>query len=287
MSLTAIDAHHHLWDLSRREQSWLAGPETASIRRDFTVSDLAGAVAGTGIGRTVLVQVLADIAETEEFLALGDTCDLIAAVVGWADLTSPRLAEDLQRLREGRGGHLLAGIRHLVQSEPDPDWLTRTDVIAGLRTVASQHLSYDLLVRPRQLPAAIAAVRAVPELTFVLDHAGKPPIASGSLLAWASLLGELAAEPNVFCKLSGLVTEADPQTWTVDGLRPYAEVVLDAFGASRVMFGSDWPVCLLAGSYDRVWTAARELTAGLSGAEQDAVFGGSATRAYQLEGRRP
>jgi L-fuconolactonase len=285
--MTAIDAHHHLWDLSRREQSWLEGPDTAPIRRDFGVGDLSAAVAGTGIGRTVLVQVLADIAETEEFLALGDECDLIAAVVGWADLTSPRLGEDLRRLRAGRGGHLLTGIRHLVQSEPDPDWLTRTDVIAGLRTVASQHLTYDLLVRPRQLPAAIAAVRAVPELTFVLDHAGKPPITSGSLLAWASPLGELAAEPNVFCKLSGLVTEADPENWTVDSLRPYAEVVLDAFGASRVMFGSDWPVCLLGGSYDRVTTAARELTADLSDAEQEAVFGGSATRAYQLEGRRP
>jgi L-fuconolactonase len=142
-------------------------------------------------------------------------------------------------------------------------------------------------VRPHQLPAAIAAVRAVPDLTFVLDHAAKPPIASGALQPWASLIGELAAEPNVFCKLSGLVTEADPVTWTLDDLRPYAEVVLDAFGVSRVMFGSDWPVCLLASSYKDVAVAARDLTASLSAAEREAVFGGTATRAYRLEGRQP
>ena len=258
-----------------------------AIRRDFATGDLTAAATGAGIDRTVLVQVLADAAETGEFLALAAGCDLIAAVVGWADLTSPRVEEELRTLRAARGGHLLAGIRHLVQAEPDPAWLTRADVLAALRVVAGQRLTYDLLVRPHQLPAAITAVRTVPELTFVLDHAGKPPIASGTLQPWASLIRELAAEPNVFCKLSGLVTEAAPDTWKLDDLRPYAEVVLDAFGASRVMFGSDWPVCLLASSYDGVAAAARDLTAGLSAAERDAVFGGTATRAYRLEERRP
>jgi L-fuconolactonase len=281
-----IDAHHHLWDLSVRPQAWLDGPEMAAIRRDFTVGDLTAVAADAGIDRTLLVQVLADTAETEEFLALGADCDLIAAVVGWADLTSPRIDEELRRLRAARGGHLLAGVRHLVQAEPDPAWLALTNVIAGLRTLAAQGLTYDLLVRPHQLPAAIAAVRAVPQLTFVLDHAGKPPIASGALQPWASLIRELAAEPNVFCKLSGLVTEADPVAWAPDDLHPYADVVLDAFGPSRVMFGSDWPVCLLASSYEGVAAAARELTAGLSGAERDAVFGDTAARVYQLEGRR-
>ncbi|NUS17050.1 MAG: amidohydrolase family protein [Streptomyces sp.] len=283
--MTSIDAHHHLWDLSRRAQTWLDASPLHPIRRDFTVADLTAAVAGSDIDRTVLVQVLADIDETREFLELADGCALTAAVVGWAELTSPRVAEDLEHLRAGRGGHLLAGIRHLVQAEQDPEWLTRPEVVSGLKAVAAQGLAYDLLVLPHHLPAAVAAVRAVPELTFVLDHLAKPPIASGRLEPWAGMVAELAAEPNVFCKLSGMVTEADPASWTVDDLRPYGEVVLDAFGASRVMFGSDWPVCLVAGEYGTVVAAARELTAGLSGAEREAVFGGTASFAYRLEGR--
>lgn len=280
-----IDAHHHLWDLSRRPQTWLDGPAMTPIRRDFTTADLTAAAARAGIDRTVLVQVLADIDETREFLAAADACELIAAVVGWADLRSPGVAQDLDELRSGRGGHLLTAIRHLVQAEEDPAWLARPEVVSGLKAVAARGLAYDLLVLPHQLPAALAAVRAVPELTFVLDHIAKPPIASGVIEPWAGRIAELAAEPNVFCKLSGLVTEADPATWAVDDLRPYAEVVLEAFGASRVMFGSDWPVCLLASDYDGVVAAAAELTAGLGAAEREAVFGGTAVRAYRLEGR--
>lgn len=285
--MSGIDAHHHLWDLSRRPQGWLDGPALRPIRRDFTAADLAAATAGSGIDRTVLVQVLADLDETREFLAAADGSTLIAAVVGWADLTSPRVADDLAELRAGRGGRLLAGVRHLVQAERDPGWLARPEVIAGLRAVAAQGLAYDLLVLPHQLPAAIAAVRAVPELTFVLDHIAKPPIAAGRLEPWAGLVGELAAEPNVFCKLSGMATEADPAAWTVEDLRPYAERVLDVFGPSRVMFGSDWPVCLLAGGYGRIMDAARELTAGLSAAESDAVFRAAAAGAYRLDAHEP
>jgi L-fuconolactonase len=284
--VTRIDAHHHLWDLSRRPQAWLDGPATDPIRRDFGVADLAAVAAAAGVDRTVLVQVLADIDETREFLALAAGTELIAAVVGWADLTSPKVAEDLADLREGPGGHRLAGVRHLVQAEADPDWLARPEVIAGLKAVAAQGLVYDLLVVPGQMRAAITAVRAVPELTFVLDHIAKPPIRSGALEPWAGLLAELAAEPNVFCKLSGMVTEADPAGWTVADLRPYADTVLEAFGPSRIMYGSDWPVCLLAGDYGQVMDAARELTAGLSAAERDAVFGGTAERAYRLPERR-
>lgn len=283
--MSGIDAHHHLWDLSRRPQAWLDEPALRPIRRDFTAADLAAATAGTGVGRTVLVQVLADLDETREFLAAAEGSALIAAVVGWADLASPRVADDLAELRAGRGGRLLAGVRHLVQGEPDPGWLARPEVIAGLRAVAAQGLAYDLLVLPHQLPAALAAVRAVPELTFVLDHLAKPPIASGRMEPWAGLVGELAAEPNVCCKLSGMATEADPAAWTVDDLRPYAERVLEAFGPSRVMFGSDWPVCLLAGGYGRIMAAARELTSGLSAAESDAVFRATAAGAYRLDAR--
>jgi L-fuconolactonase len=277
-----IDAHHHVWELARRPHAWLDGSEMAAIRRDFTLTDLAPQAKAAGVGRTVLVQVLSDLAETAEFLVLAGESGLVAGVVGWADLTSVTLPETLAALRSGPGGARLAGIRHLAQSEPDPRWLARPDVRRGLRAVAGAGLVYDLLTLPGQLPAAIDTVRALPGLTFVLDHLSKPPIASGELEPWAALVRELAAEPNVYCKLSGMVTEADPKRWTVAGLRPYAEVVLDAFGPSRVMFGSDWPVCLLAASYADVVSAAEQLTDGLDPDEQAQVFGGTAARAYRL-----
>jgi L-fuconolactonase len=193
------------------------------------------------------------------------------------DLTAADIAETLAEL----GGGKLVGIRHLVQSEPDPGWLRRDDVRRGLREVARAGLVYDLLTLPHQLPAAIDTVRAVPELTFVLDHLSKPPIASGALEPWAALVRELAAEPNVFCKLSGLVTEAWPG-WRPADLRPYAQVALEAFGPARVMFGSDWPVCLLASSYAEVTALAEDLTAGLTADERAQVFDGTAARAYRL-----
>jgi L-fuconolactonase len=225
--------------------------------------------------------VLPSPAETAEFLALAGETGPVAGVVGWTDLTSDRVRESLDALRSGRGGAHLVGIRHLVLGEPDLRWLTRTDVRRGLRAVAGAGLVYDLLTLPHQLPAAIDIVRALPGLTFVLDHLSKPPIAAGELHPWAALVRELAALPNVSCKLSGMVTEASPP-WTVAGLRPYAEVVLDAFGPARVMFGSDWPVCLLAASYAEVISAARELTAALTREEQALVFGGTAARVYGL-----
>ncbi|MFE9428815.1 amidohydrolase family protein [Kitasatospora sp. NPDC006697] len=277
-----IDAHHHVWELARRPQDWLEEPEAAPIRRDFSLADLAPLAQAAGIARTVLVQVLPSLAETEEFLALAAADPLVAGVVGWVDLTAPGVAGTLAALRAGRGGELLTGVRHLVQGEADPAWLARPDVRRGLRAVGEAGLRYDLLVLPHQLPAAIDTVRALPEQAFVLDHLAKPPIASGELAPWAERLRELAAEPNVSCKLSGLVTEADRNRWTVADLRPYAEVVLDAFGPERVMFGSDWPVCLLAASYGEVIGAAEEMTDRLAEHERALVFGGTAARVYGL-----
>jgi L-fuconolactonase len=256
----------------------------ARIRRDFGVGDLAAAAGAAGITRTILVQVLPDAQETAEFLALAAGSTLIGGVVGWVDLTRPDVADVLAALAQGPGGDRLVGVRHLVQSEPDPGWLLRPDVGAGLRAVGAAGLSYDLLTRVGQLPAAIQAVRGAPETGFVLDHLSKPAIASGELEPWASRIRELAAEPNVYAKLSGLVTEADWGSWTVAGLRPYAETALEAFGPARVMFGSDWPVCLLAASYEQVAGAARELLTGLSAAERDQVLGGTAAGAYRLAG---
>jgi L-fuconolactonase len=203
-------------------------------------------------------------------------------VVGWTDLTAPDIADRIAALTELPGGAKLVGLRHQVQSEPDPDWLTRPDVLRGLAAVARVGLVYDLVITSRQLAAAARAAVAVPELTFVLDHLGKPPIASGRTEPWAQDLRGLAALPNTSAKLSGLVTEADWHRWQVADLRPCAEIALDAFGPARLMFGSDWPVCTLAASYGDVLAAARDLTAGLSPAERKAVFCGTVTSVYVL-----
>jgi L-fuconolactonase len=278
--MTVIDAHQHVWDLAVRDQPWLAGRDMAPIRRTFTLDDLRPGARAAGVGATVLVQTVTVAAETPELLALAGADPLVAGVVGWTDLTSPAVADELARLADGPGGGRLAGIRHQVQSEPDPDWLRRPDVIRGLRAVAAAGLCYDLVVLPHQLPAATYAAAAVPGLTLILDHAGKPQ-AGGDLGPWAAAVRDLAARPNTACKLSGLVTEAPPGAGP-EQFAPVADVVLSAFGADRVMFGSDWPVCLLAGDYAGVMALARSLTAGLSAAERAAVFGATAARAYRL-----
>ncbi|MEV3856353.1 amidohydrolase family protein [Streptomyces sp. NPDC050095] len=271
-----IDAHHHVWDLSVRDQDWITGPELAPIRRDFTLDDLAPDARAAGVEATVLVQTVTVAEETPEFLALAARSDLVAGVVGWTDLTRPDVAETLAALRQLPGGEHLVGIRHQVQGEPDPEWLLRPDVRRGLAAVADAGLVYDLVVLPHQLPACTKAAADHPELTFVLDHLGKPPIASGELDPWRSQVRALADRPNTVCKLSGMVTEADRATWTVETLRPYADTVLDAFGPRRVMFGSDWPVSTLAATYRQVVDAAVELVGGTD----EEVFAGTARRVY-------
>jgi len=278
--MSVIDAHHHVWDLAVRDQPWIAGT-MAAIRRTFTLDDLRPSARAAGVEATVLVQTVTDAAETPEMLALAAGDPLVAGVVGWSDLTSPAIADELARLAGLPGGGFLVGIRHQVQSEPDPEWLRRPDVIRGLRAVAAAGLCYDLVVLPHQIRAASYAAAAVPGLTLVLDHAGKPRIAQGSLGDWTGAVRELAAWPNTACKLSGLVTEAPPGAGS-PVFAPVADVVLDAFGASRVMFGSDWPVCLLASDYAGVVALARSLTVGLSRAERAAVFGGTAERVYRI-----
>ncbi|AJE81015.1 hypothetical protein SLNWT_0639 [Streptomyces albus] len=277
-----VDAHHHVWDLAVRPQEWLAGEGLAPLRRSFTLDGMRPEAEAAGVGASVLVQTVAVAEETPEFLRLAAADPLVRGVVGWTDLTDPAIADRLAALRELPGGARLVGIRHQVQGEPDPRWLLRPEVLRGLAAVAAAGLVYDLVVLPHQLPAAVEAARALPHLTFVLDHLGKPPIAAGTLEPWAAELRRLASEANTVAKLSGLVTEADWQRWTTAGLRPYAETALMAFGPKRLMFGSDWPVCTLAASYGQVVEAVRVLTGGLGEDERAAVFGGTATRVYGL-----
>ncbi|MFJ5271843.1 amidohydrolase family protein [Streptomyces sp. NPDC088358] len=277
-----VDAHHHVWDLSVRDQDWITGPGLRPLRRNFTVGDLRPEAAAAGVGRTVLVQTVTVAEETPEFLDLARRSELIAGVVGWTDLTRPDVADELARLRELPGGRYLKGIRHQVQGEPEPEWLLRPDVRRGLAAVAAAGLVYDLVVLPHQLPGCVRAALEHPELTFVLDHLGKPPVAAGTLDPWAGHVRALAALPNTVGKLSGLVTEADLAKWTVDDLRPYAETALAAFGPGRLMFGSDWPVCTLAASYAQVVAVTEELTGVLDEGERADVFGGTALRVYRL-----
>ncbi len=282
--MSIIDAHHHVWDLGVRDQDWIRGPDMAAIRRSFTVDDLRPAAQAAGVGATIVVQTVTVADETPELLALAAADPLVVGVVGWTDLTSGAVGDELARLKSCRGGRFLAGIRHQVQSEPDADWLRRPDVIRGLRAVAAAGLCYDLVVRPHQITSAAYAAAAVPGLTFALDHAGKPPIATGAVEGWAADIRELASQPNTVCKLSGLVTEAVPGTPSA-AFAPYADVILNAFGPERVMFGSDWPVCLLASDYASVVQLAQSLLTGLSDAERRSVFALTAARVYGISER--
>ncbi len=282
IATTLVDAHHHLLDPAVREYPWMVGP-AAALRRRHAVDELRREAEAVGVGRTVLVQTVADLAETREFLAVADGGGgPVAGVVGWVDLTAPDLAETLAELRAAPGGERLVGMRHQVHDEPDPDWLTRPDVLRGLATLAEHGLAYDLLIRVRELPAALRAARSVESLRFVVDHAAKPDIAGGDVRPWADGMAELAALPNVTCKLSGLVTEASWSTWTAADLHPYVTELLESFGPARLLFGSDWPVCTLAATYSEVLDAARRCLLALSPAESAAVFGGNAVDVYRL-----
>jgi L-fuconolactonase len=279
-----VDAHHHVWDLAVRDQPWISDA-MAPLRRTFGIDDLAPAATAAGITATVVVQTVPDVAETQELLDLAAATPLVAGVVGWVDLASADVADQLDRLLAAPSGSWLRGIRSIVQAEPDLAWLTRPAVLDGLRVVASRDLTFDLLVRSDQLEAAAGAASAVPDGRFVLDHLAKPGIAAGTWEPWATQLAELASCDNVVAKLSGLVTEASWSDWSVDDLRPYVDHTLDLFGPERVLFGSDWPVCTLAAPYEQVLSTTEALIDGVPAPDREAILGGNAVAAYRLEGR--
>lgn len=280
-----VDAHHHLWDLKVREMPWIDPVDMAAIDRSFGVADLAEVTARAGIAHTVVVEAASTVEETEELLALAAREPRISGVVGFVDLTAPDVGREIDRLRGLPGGDRLVGIRSPVQDEPDPSWLLRPDVIEGLRAVATRGLAYDLLLVPPQIEAAIGAVAQVNTGRFVVDHLAKPEIVDREWEPWASAIAALADHEHVCCKLSGLVTEADWEHWKIEDIRPYAAHVIEQFGPNRILFGTDWPVCTLAASYDTVVGVAEQLTASLSDSERAAIFGGNATRVYALQHR--
>jgi L-fuconolactonase len=277
-----IDGHQHFWDPARADYPWMEAPELARIRRAFGPTDLAPLLRANGVDATILVQCRCSIGETEEFLGVAAAMPFVIGVVGWVDLTDGAVGEALDRLRGSPGGDRLVGIRHQVHDEPDPDWLLREDVQCGLTAVFARDLTYDLLVRTREMPAAIATAQAFPRGRFVLDHAAKPPIADGFSREWADLLGALAACGNVWCKISGLATEARWNDWHAERLFPFVAHAAKCFGEDRLIFGSDWPVCLLAGSYGAIKAALEECLMKIGQHVRDKAFGANAQRAYLL-----
>ena len=277
-----IDGHQHFWDPARADYPWMAADELAPIRRAFGPADLAPLLKANGIDASIVVQCRSSLEETEEFLRTAHATPSVIGVIGWADLTDGAISDMLDRLRDLPGGNKLVGIRHQVHDEADPDWLLREDVQRGLTAVFARDLAYDFLVRTRELPAAIATAQAFPQARFVLDHAAKPPIASGGSEEWSDRIKALAACGNVWCKISGLATEAVWNDWDAERLFPFVAHAAKYFGEDRLIFGSDWPVCLLAGSYGEIKSALEACLAKHGPQVRDKAFGVNAKAAYKL-----
>jgi L-fuconolactonase len=283
MTNPTIDSHHHFWDpASGGDYGWLSGP-FEPLNRKFEPADLRPSLEKNGVAGTVLVQTWNDLGETWDFIKTAEATDFVAGVVGWVDLTDSKLPGTLAKLQGSPYGKWLVGVRHLIQTESDPNWLLRDDVGKGLRAVAEAGLVYDLVPNLPQLPSCIKTAEAFPDMRFVLDHISKPEIRNRGFDEWAVLIRKFRGQhDHVWCKLSGMVTEANWQTWTAEDLKPYVRQVLDVFGTDRCMFGTDWPVCLTAASYDRVVDALHECIKDLSETERRKIFGLNAIEAYRL-----
>jgi L-fuconolactonase len=273
-----IDAHHHLWRYTPDEYGWI-NERMGVLRRDFLPQDLKPLLDRAGIAGAVLVQARQTLEETDWLLQQADEAPWIRGVVGWAPIAVPEFPELVGDLRQKKK---LKGLRHLIQDEPDDEFILDAAFNRGIRAMRDSGLVYDIMVRTRHLGQTLKFVDIHPDQPFVLDHCAKPVIAKDEREPWASYMRELARRPNVVCKISGLVTEADWQRWTSAQLEPYWGVVLEAFGPERLLFGSDWPVALLASEYQRWVDTVSEWTAALSTSEQEAIWGGNAARVYSL-----
>ncbi|HEY5381641.1 MAG TPA: amidohydrolase family protein [Acidobacteriaceae bacterium] len=273
-----IDAHHHLWRYSPEEYGWIT-EEMGVLRRDFLAADLEKEMCAARVNGAIAVQARQSLEETRWLLEVAAQHESIRGVVGWLPLRSAGLASIV---REFRDCSLLKGVRHVIQDEPDDDFMLREDFNAGVALLEETGLVYELLIHERHLSRAIEFVRRHPKQVFVLDHIAKPRIREGIVQPWREHLLRLAECGNVSCKLSGLVTEADWGAWTPDSLRPYMDTALEAFGAERLMAGSDWPVCLLAGGYERWWRTLREWLRGVSADDSARILGENAKRVYRL-----
>jgi L-fuconolactonase len=274
-----IDSHQHFWKASRGDYHWMS-PAVPALCRDYLPADLQPLLKKNKIDKTIVVQAAQTKAETDFLLDLAAQYDFIAGVIGWLDMDSPDFPRELD-LYSKKPKFL--GIRPMLQDLPDDDWILRPRVIEALKWIADRDMPFEFLTYPRHLPHVLTVLEKIPGLRAVVDHVSKPEIKKRKLDPWRSLMARVAGHPNLHCKLSGMITEADFKTWTPDDLRPYVEHVLDSFGVERVMFGSDWPVCLLAGSYDQVAAALQAVVKPrLNQQDEIAVFGGNAARFYKL-----
>ncbi len=276
--MTRIDAHHHFWRYDPVEYAWIS-ENMSVIRRSFEPKDLAVEIKAAGIDGVVSVQARQSLEETWQLLTYADQNDFIKGVVGWVPLAAPDLSRTLATVATHPK---LRAVRHIVQDEPNPDYILGDDFNRGISALRPFHLTYDILIFERHLPQAIQFVDRHPNQVFVVDHLAKPRVKDGLISPWRENIRKLAERPNVYCKISGLATEADYQHWTEDQLKPYIEVVLEAFTPRRTMFGSDWPVCLVAVAYQRWVEIVERATAGLSKTEQERFWSGTATEAYRL-----
>ena len=277
-----IDSHHHIWDLSVRDQDWIVGEALQPIHRNFSMEDLRIATAGLGIDKTVVVQTVTNYDETPELLDLAIIDEMVAGVVGWLDVSSSEATKELDKFQSHKGANYLKGIRDIVQDNPDPDYLARPQVIENVMELGRRGLAFDILTKTPELKGAIELVKKCPEVQFILDHISKPYISQKEFEPWQSLIKEIATFENVLCKVSGMVTEADWKNWTKTDFSPYFEIILNNFGASRLMFGSDWPVCELAASYEEVFGLANFLTENFSPSENQSFWSDCANRGYKL-----
>lgn len=278
MAVPRIDAHHHLWKYIREEYPWMADNMDV-IRRDFLPDDLQLVMREARIDGSVVVQARQKVEETAWLLDLAGRNDFMRGVVGWVPLVEPTVHRDLERFAVHPK---LKAVRHVLHDEPDDFYMLRNDFSDGIAQLAGFGLAYDVVIFERHLPQTIQFVDRHPNQVFVVDHVAKPRIREHTMSPWREKIHELARRENVYCKLSGMVTEADWQNWTEDHLRPYWEVVLSAFGPQRLMFGSDWPVLIVASSYGRWVDVVRSLISTLSQAEQECIMGSTAIRAYRL-----
>jgi len=274
-----IDAHQHFWHFDPIRDSWIT-EDMAVLRRDFLPDELRPHLGAVGIEGSVAVQADQSEDETHFLLRLAEEYPFILGVVGWVDLLGPNLGERLEYFSRFER---LRGVRHIAQAESD-HFLARGDVVHRVGMLRDFGLTYDILVYPQQMPAALSMVKRLPDQRFVLDHLAKPLIREGEMEPWAAVMKEMAHNPNVWCKVSGLVTEADWGGWQPEEIRPYLDVVFEAFGPDRLMFGSDWPVCLLAASYQDVWELVDGYVGQMSTAEGEGLFGGNAAAFYGLDG---
>lgn len=275
-----IDSHQHFWQLDQPfNYEWLKSDIHAPINRTYLPADLQPLLKSCGVDRSVFVQTQHDLAENRWVLKLAEANDFIAGVVGWVDLASESCEQQLLELKEHPK---FVGIRHVVQDEPDDNFIVRPEILNGLKILETHQVPYDLLFYTKHLKHATTVADAVPSLKLVINHLSKPEIKSGRIDEWAADLKQAASRPNVFCKLSGMVTEADWQNWSAADLQPYVDVALEAFGPERCMYGSDWPVCELAATYQQVFDALMECISKLSESEQAAILGSNAIDFYKL-----